>query len=141
MARQCFRLWQRSGHRLYRLWWPRSSPGLHSGKNWSAGARYSVLLGRHGTLETIRGKIEHGTLAGNICTRNEPRSDTVGVDCSAFVSATWGLVIHSLTSAIPSMTQPVTDTLDLRPGDAFNNEVPCHAVLEIYAQPHGQVME
>ncbi len=76
--------------------------------------------GCYGTLETIRGKIEHGTLAGNICTRNEPRSDTVGVDCSAFVSATWGLATHFTTSAIPSITQPVTDTSDLRPGDAFN---------------------
>ena len=76
--------------------------------------------GCFGTLEVIRNKIEHGVLAGNICTRNEPRADTAGVDCSAFVSATWGLSTHFTTSAIPTITQPVTDPSDLRPGDAFN---------------------
>ena len=76
--------------------------------------------GCFGSLETIRNRIEHGVLAGNICTRNEPRTDTAGVDCSAFVSATWGLASHFTTSAIPTITEPVTDTSDLRPGDAFN---------------------
>lgn len=76
--------------------------------------------GCYGSLETIRNRIEHGVLAGNICTRNEPRSDTAGVDCSAFVSATWGLATHFTTSAIPTITDLVTDTSDLRPGDAFN---------------------
>ena len=76
--------------------------------------------GCYGTLETIRGKIEHGTLAGNICTRNEPRSDTVGVDCSGFRQRDLGIGHPFTTSAIPSITQPVTDTSDLRPGDAFN---------------------
>jgi hypothetical protein len=77
--------------------------------------------GCYGTLETIRDRIEHGVLAGNICTRNEPRGDTAGVDCSAFVSATWGLATHFTTSAIPTITEPITDpSSDLRPGDAFN---------------------
>ena len=76
--------------------------------------------GCHGSLDLIRNRIEHGVLAGNICTHNDPRSDTTGVDCSAFVSAAWGLSTHFTTVAIPSITQPVTDTSDLRPGDAFN---------------------
>jgi hypothetical protein len=76
--------------------------------------------GCHGSLDLIRNRIEHGVLAGNICTHNDPRSDTTGVDCSAFVSAAWGLSTHFTTVAIPSITQPVTDISDLRPGDAFN---------------------
>jgi hypothetical protein len=59
-------------------------------------------------------------LAGNICTHNAPRSDATGVDCSAFVSAAWGLATHFTTAAIPAISQPVTDPTDLRPGDAFN---------------------
>ena len=51
-----------------------------------------------GSLDQIRAKIERGVLAGNICTHNDPRSDVTGVDCSAFVSAAWGLrdPIHHL---------------------------------------------
>jgi hypothetical protein len=76
--------------------------------------------GCHGTLDLIRNKIEHGVLAGNICTHNAPRNDAAGVDCSAFVSAAWGLATHFTTAAIPAITQPVTDPMDLRPGDAFD---------------------
>jgi len=59
-------------------------------------------------------------LAGNICTHNAPRSDATGVDCSAFVSATWGLATHYTTSAIPAITTRLRDPWDLRPGDALN---------------------
>jgi hypothetical protein len=76
--------------------------------------------GCYGSLDAIRSKIDHGVLAGNICTHNAPRNDAVGVDCSAFVSATWGLATHFTTAAIPAITQPVTDPMDLRPGDAFD---------------------
>jgi hypothetical protein len=76
--------------------------------------------GCHGTLDQIRSKIEHGTLAGNICTHNAPRTDVTGVDCSAFVSAAWGLANHFTTDAIPAIAQPVPNAWDLRPGDALN---------------------
>jgi hypothetical protein len=72
-----------------------------------------------GSFDQIRSKIERGVLAGNVCTRNEPRSDTAGVDCSAFVSAAWGLASHFTTRAIPAITSPI-DPSDLRPADALN---------------------
>jgi hypothetical protein len=73
-----------------------------------------------GSFDQIRAKIEHGVLAGNVCTHNAPRSDTAGVDCSAFVSAAWGLATHFTTSAIPAITQPIANPLDLRAGDALD---------------------
>ena len=76
--------------------------------------------GCYGSLEQIRSRIEHGVLAGNICTHNAPRSDATGVDCSAFVSATWGLATHYTTDAIPAITTRLRDPWDLRPGDALN---------------------
>ncbi|HVY57270.1 MAG TPA: hypothetical protein VHA77_05410, partial [Xanthobacteraceae bacterium] len=47
--------------------------------------------GCHGSLTAIGEKLAHGALAGNVCTRDDIRSDATGVDCSAFVSAAWGL--------------------------------------------------
>jgi hypothetical protein len=75
--------------------------------------------GCFGSLDQILSKIDRGVLAGNICTHNAPRSDVVGVDCSAFVSACWGLAHQFTTSAIPAITQPVTNPWELRPGDAL----------------------
>jgi len=75
--------------------------------------------GCYGSLDQIRTKIERGVLAGNICTHNDPRSDVTGVDCSAFVSATWGLSHQYTTAAIPAIASPVRPE-DLRPGDALN---------------------
>ncbi|SDD17696.1 hypothetical protein SAMN05216337_1008146 [Bradyrhizobium brasilense] len=76
--------------------------------------------GCHGSLANFRQRIDSGTLAGNVCTRNEPRPDVAGVDCSAFVSATWGLSVHYTTAAIPAIAAPVTNPWDLKPGDALN---------------------
>ena len=83
--------------------------------------------GCHGSLAQIGAKLSRGVLAGNICTRNAPRSDATGVDCSAFVSATWGLATHFTTAAIPAITSQVSNVWDMRPGDAFN-------------KPHSHVM-
>lgn len=76
--------------------------------------------GCHGSLANFRQRIENGTLAGNVCTRNAPRPDVAGVDCSAFVSAAWGLSVHYTTAAIPAIAAPVANPWDLRPGDALN---------------------
>jgi hypothetical protein len=76
--------------------------------------------GCHGSLANFRSQIERGVKAGNVCTRNAPRGDVAGVDCSAFVSAAWGLSVHYTTAAIPAIAKPVTNPWDLRPGDAFN---------------------
>jgi len=76
--------------------------------------------GCHGSLPQIASKIERGVLAGNVCTRNNPRRDVAGVDCSAFVSAAWGLSTHFTTLAIPSIATIIDNPWDLRPGDALN---------------------
>jgi hypothetical protein len=64
--------------------------------------------------------MDRGVKAGNVCTRNAPRSDVAGVDCSAFVSAAWGLAIHYTTAAIPAIARPLDNPWDLKPGDALN---------------------
>jgi hypothetical protein len=76
--------------------------------------------GCHGSLASFRSQVEHGMKAGNVCTHNAPRNDVAGVDCSAFVSAAWGLAVHYTTAAIPAIARPVTNPWDLRPGDALD---------------------
>ncbi len=76
--------------------------------------------GCHGSLSQIGTKVGQGTLAGNVCTRDKPRTDVAGVDCSAFVSAAWGLSRHFTTVAIPSITDTLENAWDMRPGDALN---------------------
>jgi len=76
--------------------------------------------GCHGALGQIRDKINRGVLAGNVCTRNAPRTDVTGVDCSAFVSAAWGLATHFTTAAIPAISRRLDNPWDLQPGDALN---------------------
>ncbi len=76
--------------------------------------------GCHGSLANFRLRIEAGTMAGNVCTRNAPRADVAGVDCSAFVSAAWGLSVHYTTAAIPAIAKPIVNPWDLKPGDALN---------------------
>jgi hypothetical protein len=73
-----------------------------------------------GSLEQIQARIDHGTKAGNICTHNDPIGGVAGVDCSAFVSATWGLATQYTTSAIPSIASRIQNAWDLRPGDALD---------------------
>jgi hypothetical protein len=95
-----------------------------------------------GSLDQIRTRIERGVMAGNICTHNAPRSDVAGVDCSAFVSATWGLAQQYTTSAIPSITTRLTNPWDLRPGDALNKSG-SHVMLFLRFTPDrkAEVME
>jgi hypothetical protein len=76
--------------------------------------------GCHGSLANFQAQMQRGVKAGNVCTNNEPRSDVAGVDCSAFVSAAWGLSVHYTTAAIPAIAKPVTNPWDLRPGDALD---------------------
>jgi hypothetical protein len=76
--------------------------------------------GCHGSLANFRQRVEAGTVAGNVCTRDPPRAEFAGVDCSAFVSAAWGLSVHYTTAAIPAIAKPVENPWDLKPGDALN---------------------
>jgi len=102
-------------------------PGYLHGKLGQQVRGVPYCWGCHGSLAQIGAKLTQGVLAGNVCTRNEPRADVAGVDCSAFVSATWGLATHFTTAAIPAITTPVSNVWDLRPGDALN-------------KPHSHVM-
>ena len=95
-------------------------PGYLHGKLGQEVRGIPYCWGCHGALGQIRAKIAGGVMAGNVCTRNAPRRDVIGVDCSAFVSATWGLATHFTTMAIPSITKRVENPFDLLPGDAFN---------------------
>lgn len=94
--------------------------------------------GCHGSLTAIGDRLARGALAGNVCTRDEPRSDATGVDCSAFVSAAWGLSQHFTTDAIPSITDPISDVWDLKPGDALNKPG-SHVVLFLRFTPDRKV--
>jgi hypothetical protein len=76
--------------------------------------------GCFGSLANFRFQMDRGTKAGNVCTHNAPRPDVAGVDCSAFVSATWGLSVHYTTAAIPAIAKPLGNPWDLKPGDALN---------------------
>lgn len=98
--------------------------------------------GCQGSLPQIASKIERGVLAGNVCTRNTPRSDVTGVDCSSFVSAAWGLSTHFTTMAIPSIAARIDNPWDLRTGDALNKPG-SHVVLFLRFTPDkkAEVME
>ena len=102
-------------------------PGYLQGKLNQEVRGVPYCWGCHGSLATFRSKLERGAMAGNWCTRNAPRRDVAGVDCSAFVSATWGLSTHFTTAAIPAITTPIANAWELRPGDALN-------------KPHAHVM-
>jgi hypothetical protein len=98
--------------------------------------------GCHGSLANFRQRIESGTMAGNVCTRNNPRSDVAGVDCSAFVSAAWGLSVHYTTAAIPAIAKPLDNPWDLKPGDGLN-KAGSHVMLFLRFTPDrkAEVME
>jgi len=95
-------------------------PGYLHGKMNQEVRGIPYCWGCMGSLAQIRDRIERGTMAGNICTHNDPRPDVAGVDCSAFVSATWGLSSHFTTTAIPSITTRLSDPWELKPGDALD---------------------
>jgi hypothetical protein len=98
--------------------------------------------GCHGSLNQFRANIANGMLAGNVCTHNDPRPDVTGVDCSAFVSAAWGLATHFTTAVIPSITTRVENAWDLQPGDALN-KAGSHVMLFLRFTPDrkAEVME
>jgi hypothetical protein len=95
-------------------------PGYLSGKLNQEVRGVPYCWGCQGSLNQFRTRIASGMLAGNVCTHNEPRADVAGVDCSAFVSAAWGLANHFTTAAIPAITTELANPWDLQPGDALN---------------------
>jgi hypothetical protein len=95
-------------------------PGYLSGKLNQEVRGVPYCWGCQGSLDQFRARIASGMLAGNVCTHNLPRTDVAGVDCSAFVSAAWGLANHFTTAAIPAITTKLANPWDLQPGDALN---------------------
>ena len=95
-------------------------PGYLHGKLGQEVRGIPYCWGCHGSLQQIRAQFDRGVLAGNVCTRNAPRTDVAGVDCSAFVSAAWGLATHFTTAAIPAISRRLDNPWDLQPGDALN---------------------
>jgi hypothetical protein len=89
------------------------------------------------SIDRFVSAIGNGKLAGNICTKEDPRTDAVGVDCSGFVSETWGLVGHFTTSKIPTISDPI-EPLNLRPGDVLNKPG-SHVMLFLRFTPSGRV--
>ncbi|MCG5233969.1 hypothetical protein [Xanthobacter oligotrophicus] len=94
--------------------------------------------GCFGSLTQFKRRVDSGTLAGNWCTREDPRRDTIGVDCSAFVSAAWGLSRHYTTADIPGITRRLDNPWDLRPGDALNKPG-SHVMLFVQFTPDRKV--
>ena len=113
-------------------------PGYLYGKIGQQVRGIPYCWGCHGSLSQIRVRLERGMLAGNWCTRNEPRRDTAGVDCSAFVSATWGLATHFTTRAIPAITTQLASAWDMLPGDALNKPA-SHVMLFLRFTPDRKV--
>jgi hypothetical protein len=117
-------------------------PGYLSGKLNEEVRGVPYCWGCHGSLNQFRVRIANGTLAGNVCTHNDPRTDVAGVDCSAFVSAAWGLANHFTTAAIPAITTELASPWDLQPGDALN-KAGTHVMLFLRFTPDrkAEVME
>jgi hypothetical protein len=95
-------------------------PGYLIGHNGQDVRGVPYCWGCQGSLSIFFSRVSRGVLAGNVCTRNNPRYDVAGVDCSSFVSAAWGLSTHFTTAAIPSIAALVPNPWDLKPGDALN---------------------
>ncbi|WP_293865790.1 hypothetical protein [uncultured Alsobacter sp.] len=95
-------------------------PGYLNGKLNQDVQGIPYCWGCMGNLQQIAMGLNQGRLAGNICTRDDPRRDVIGVDCSSFVSAAWGLSSHFTTIAIPAITTELANPFELLPGDALN---------------------
>ena len=95
-------------------------PGYLRGKIGSEARGVPYCWGCSGSLANFASRITKGALAGNVCTRDDPRRDMAGVDCSSFVSAAWGLSTHFTTAMIPTIAAPIADPWTMRPGDVFN---------------------
>jgi hypothetical protein len=113
-------------------------PGYLNGKVNKEVVGVPYCWGCHGSLPIIAAMLNRGHLAGNVCTRNNPRAGVAGVDCSAFVSAAWGLSTHFSTIAIPAISKHLPSGWDLLPGDALNKPG-SHVMLFVRFTPDKRV--
>ena len=77
------------------------------------------------TPDSFRVRAKLGALAGDVCTCRSATynyclvPESIGVDCSGFVSRAWGIAKRG-TSSILEVSDSIGDLGDLKPGDAFN---------------------
>jgi hypothetical protein len=96
------------------------------------------------TPDAFRTKLAAGSLAGSICTCREPQFNqcvvnfAAGVDCSGFVSRSWGIPKHG-TTALGQVSKPVGDVSKLKPGDALN-KAGSHVRLFVGFKPGPQLL-
>jgi hypothetical protein len=95
-------------------------PGYLQGKVGQEVRGVPYCWGCFGSFVAFKRAVDRGAMAGNWCTKNDPRRDVVGVDCSAFVSQCWGLNRQYTTSDLPQITEVLADPWSLKPGDALN---------------------
>lgn len=99
------------------------------GGYWVPGIRATGMPYKWGGFDTpesfLRG-IERGRYAGDIATVEKVRvgrplvsEETVGVDCSGFVSRCWGLPRQYSTTEMPSICERLPSLADLRSGDVL----------------------
>lgn len=89
------------------------------------------------SIDQFTSAIKSGKLAGNVCTKENPRHDSAGVDCSGFVSEAWGLTSQFTTSKIPTISDEIKPT-ELRPGDVLNKPG-SHVMLFLRFTPSGRI--
>ena len=76
------------------------------------------------TPDSFRTKLADGHLAGSVCTCRDPQFNqcvvgfATGVDCSGFVSRSWGIAKRG-TTGLGQVAKPIAFN-QLRPGDALN---------------------
>ena len=79
--------------------------------------------GGFSTLASFTSKLTQGKSAGDDdCTTGGDGSEScaVGVDCSGFVSRTWGRATKESTSSIPNISTALGSASMVQPGDCFN---------------------
>jgi hypothetical protein len=96
------------------------------------------------TPDSFREKLSSGNLAGSVCTCREAQynqcvvSFAAGVDCSGFVSRSWGITKRG-TTGLAQVAKPVSDISKLRAGDALN-KAGHHVRLFVGFKPGAQVL-
>lgn len=114
-------------------------PAYMLGKEGQSVKGVPYCWGCQGSVKGFMDRVQKGTLAGNVCTKSDPRMDAAGVDCSSFVSATWGLSTHFSTSVIPAISSRLSNPWDLQPGDALDKPG-SHVVLFMGFTPNREAM-
>jgi hypothetical protein len=90
------------------------------------------------SLSAILDAIKQGSaVAGNICTKEPPRPNTAGVDCSGLVSQAWDLGGQYTTRDLGSVSTPV-EAKQLAPGDILLNPG-SHVVIFLRWLPSGRI--